>query len=55
MKYFSIFFILYLFLKSFNYGIFELNYKKNFLGGFFVILFSIISFLFPLFLLFTIY
>lgn len=29
MKYFSIFFIIYLFLKSFNYAIYELNEKRN--------------------------
>ncbi len=32
MKYFSIFFIIYLFLKSFNYAIFELNEKRNIPG-----------------------
>lgn len=55
MKYFSIFFIIYLFLKSFNYGIFEINEKKNISGGLFIIIFSLISFVLPLILLFTIY
>lgn len=55
MKYFSIIFIIFLFLKSFNYGIFELNEKKNVFGGIFVIIFSIISSVFPLILLLTIY
>lgn len=32
MKYFSILFIIYLFLKSFNYAIFELNEKRNIPG-----------------------
>ena len=54
MKYFSILFIIYLFLKSFNYGIFELN-KKNFPAGIFIIILSFISLIFPLILLFTIY
>lgn len=55
MKYLSIFFVLYLFLKSFNYGIFELNEKKNFPAGIFIIILSFISLIFPLILLFTIY
>lgn len=55
MKYFSILFIIYLFLKSFNYGFFELNNKKNIPGGIFLIIVSIISFIFPLILLITIY
>lgn len=55
MKYLAILFVIYLFLKSINYGIFEIQSKSNFSGGIFVILFSIISLTFPLILLFTIY
>ena len=55
MKYFSIIFIIYLFLKSFNYGIFELNKKKNIPVGIFLIILSFVSLLFPLILLITIY
>lgn len=55
MKYLSILFIIYLFLKSFNYGIFELNEKKNIPAGMFLILLSFISLILPLILLFTIY
>ncbi len=55
MKYFSIIFIIYLFLKSFNYAIFELNNKKNIPGGIFLIIISLISLIFPLILLITIY
>ncbi len=55
MKYLSILFIIYLFLKSFNYGIFELNEKKNFLAGFFIIILSFISLIFPITLLLLIY
>lgn len=55
MKYFSIVFIIYLFLKSFNYAIFELNEKRNIPAGMFLILLSLISLIFPLILLFTIY
>lgn len=55
MKYLAILFIIYLFLKSFNYGIFELNNKKNIPTGMFIIILSFISLIFPLILLFTIY
>lgn len=55
MKYFSILFVIYLFLKSFNYGIFELTNKKNIPTGIFLIILSFISLIFPLILLFTIY
>ena len=55
MKYFSIIFIIYLFLKGFNYAIYELNEKRNILSGMFLILLSLISLLLPLILLFKIY
>lgn len=55
MKYISIFFLIYLFLKSFYYGIFEINEKKNKPGGITVIILSFIGLIFPLILLFTIY
>lgn len=55
MKYFSIFFIIYLFLKGFNYAIFELNEKRNIPTGMFLIILSFICLIFPLTLLFTIY
>lgn len=55
MKYLATLFLIYIFLKSFYYGIFELNNKKNFTGGIFVIILSIISLIFPLILLYTIY
>ena len=55
MKYFSIIFILYLFLKSFNYALFEIKEKRNILSGMFLILLSLISLILPLILLFIIY
>lgn len=54
MKFISLFFVVYLFLKSFNYGLFELNEKKNFIGGFFIITLSFITLVFSLILLFVI-
>lgn len=55
MKYVSIFFIIYLFLKSIYYGIYEINNKKNKTGGITVIVWAIIGLIFPLSLLFIIY
>ena len=55
MKYISILFLIYLFLKSFYYGIYEINDKKNKLGGIAIIFLSIIGLVLPLSLLFIIY
>lgn len=55
MKYLAIIFLIYLFLKSIYYGLFEINEKNNKLGGIFVIILSIVSLIFPVILIFTIY
>lgn len=55
MRYFSIIFIIYLFLKSFNYAIYEINEKRNIPVGMFLIILSFISLILPLVLLITIY
>lgn len=48
MKFIAIFFILYCFLKTFFYAIYEINTYKNKTGGITIIFISIIGFLIPL-------
>lgn len=55
MKYLAILFLVYLFLKSFYYGIFEIKEKNNVSSGIAIIIIAAIGFIFPLILLFTIY
>lgn len=49
MKFFSIIFISFLFLKSFVYSLFEINETKNISGGITILVFSILAFLFCFF------
>ncbi len=51
MKLIAIIFIIYLFLKSIYYGIFELTDNKNKPGGIAIIVIAIIGLIFPLSLL----
>jgi len=51
MKLIAIIFIIYLFLKSIYYGIFELTDNKNKPGGIVIIVIAIIGLIFPLSLL----
>lgn len=55
MKYLAIIFLIYSFLKSYYYAIYEINNKKNFPAGITIIILSLIGLIFPLILLFTIY
>lgn len=45
MKIFSIFFITFLFIKSFVYGLYELNNIKNKSGGIFILTASCLAFI----------
>ena len=55
MKYLAILLVIYLFLKSFYYGLFEIKKKDNIVSGIAIIILSTITLIIPLFLLFTIY
>ena len=55
MKYLTMLFLLYLFLKSFYYGLFEIQEKNNIQVGISVIVLAAVGLIFPLILLFTIY
>lgn len=55
MKYISILFLIYCFLKVFYYGIFELKYKKNKSGGIAVIIIAITGLILPISILLLFY
>lgn len=54
MKYITIVFLTFIYIKSIYYGKYEIQ-MSNYISGIFIFIFSSISFIFPITLLLTIY
>ncbi len=55
MKYLAMIFLIYMFIKSICYGIFEINEKNNKFGGLVVIFLSLIGIILPFTVIFLSY